>query len=128
MIIKDKNPPDRKNGANGIYLSPSLVTQTQAKAHAMTMAIANPTVPNHMPPAPNNLMSPNPIGGYFVFALFFLCWSNRNPTTNPRQYPIAPPIIESALVTGHGKKVVTNNPANRNGNKYTSGIMRRLKS
>ena len=37
-------------------------------------------------------------------------------------------MTESATVTGHGKNVVVNNPAKRNGNKYTSGIIRRPKS
>lgn len=46
----------------------------------------------------------------------------------PKQYPIEPPITESATVIGHGKNVAVNNPANKNGNKYTSGIMRRFKS
>ncbi len=39
-----------------------------------------------------------------------------------------PPITESAIVIGHVKNVVINNPANKNGNKYTSGIILRCKS
>lgn len=89
------------------------------------MAIAKPMVPSHMPPAPNNLISPMPIGGYFCF--FCKC-SNIKPTISPKQYPIAPPITESPVDTGHGKKVVINKPANKNGKRYTSGMMRCLKS
>ncbi len=91
----------------------------------ITIAIASPIVPSHIPPAPNNFISPIPIGGYFCF---FLIFSNINPTTSPKQYPIEPPITESATVIGHGKNVVINNPANKNGNKYTSGIILRFKS
>ena len=66
-----------------------------------------------------------PIGGYFWS---FFIFSNMNPTISPRQYPIAPPITESEIVIGHGKKVVVNRPANKNGNKYTSGMILRRKS
>lgn len=89
------------------------------------IAIDNPSVPNQMPPAPNNLISPIPIGGYFWS---FFIFSNINPIISPKQYPIAPPITESEIVIGHGKKVVVKSPANKNGNKYTSGIILRLKS
>ena len=82
--------------------------------HANTIAIAKPMVPSHMPPAPNNFMSPIPIGGYFCF---FVKRSNKKPTISPKQYPLAPPTIESDTVTGQGKKFVINNPANKNGNK-----------
>lgn len=99
--------------------------QMPAKMQENTILIANPTVPTQIPPAPNNFISPKPIGGYFLS--LFLC-SNIKPTIRPKQYPIAPPIIESADVTGHGKNVVINNPAKRNGNKYMSGIIRFFKS
>lgn len=89
------------------------------------MAIDKPMVPSHIPPAPSNFISPIPIGGYFCF---FVNFSNIKPTVKPRQYPIDPPMTASAIVIGHGKNVVTNNPANKNGNKYTSGIIRLLKS
>lgn len=90
------------------------------------MAIPNPMVPSHIPPAPNSFISPIPIGGYF--SAFLAKCSNIKPTINPKQYPIAPPTTESAIVIGHGKKVVVNSPAKRNGNKYTSGIILRRKS
>ena len=92
---------------------------------ATIIAIDKPSVPSQIPPAPNNFISPIPIGGCFWF---FLKCSNKKPTINPRQYPIAPPTTESAIVTGHGKNVVVKSPAKRNGNKYTSGIIRRSKS
>ena len=123
--MKDKNPLIKKKGANGIYFCFFLIFHKHASAHEITMAIDSPSVPNHMPPAPNNLISPIPIGGYF--SCFFIL-SNINPTIKPKQYPIEPPITESAIVIGHGKNVVVNKPANKNGNKYTSGIIRRLKS
>ena len=47
---------------------------------------------------------------------------------NPKQYPIEPPITESAIVTGHGKNEVNNKPANINGNRYISGISLCFKS
>ena len=99
--------------------------QMYAATQEIIIAIDNPKVPSHMPPAPNNLISPSPIGGYFSF---FFIFSNTNPTISPIQYPIEPPTTASPIVTGHGKNADTNNPANRNGNKYTSGIIRRLKS
>ena len=125
IIKKDKNPPIKKKGANGIYFCFFLMLQIYAKAHENIMAKDNPMVPSHIPPAPNNLISPIPIGGYFSC---FCIFSNINPTTSPRQYPVAPPTTESAIVTGHGKNVVIISPANKNGNKYTSGIILRLKS
>jgi len=66
-----------------------------------------------------------PIGGYFWSCLNF---ANIKPTISPKQYPIAPPITESEIVIGHGKKVAVKSPANKNGNKYTSGIILRRKS
>ena len=66
-----------------------------------------------------------PIGGYF--GSFFMR-SNIKPMINPKQYPIAPPTTESPIVTGQGKNVTVNNPANINGNRYTSGIILRRKS
>ena len=124
--MKDKNPPVKKKGANGIYFSFFLIFHKYANMHENIIAIAKPWVPSHMPPAPSNLMSPIPIGGYLES---FLMCSNMNPTINPRQYPIEPAMTESAIVIGHHEKnVVTSNPAKRNGNKYTSGIIRRRKS
>ena len=96
-----------------------------ANIHDIIIAIDNPNVPNHTPPAPNNLMSPMPIGGYFWFGFIL---SNMNPTIKPKQYPIAPPTTESEIVIGHGKNVAVKSPANKNGNKYTSGIILRRKS
>lgn len=87
---------------------------------AIIMAIDKPMVPSHIPPAPNNFISPIPIGGYFCF---FVNLSNIKPTIKPKQYPMEPPMTASAVVIGHGKKVVINNPANKNGNRYTSGII-----
>ena len=114
IAIKAKNPPIKKNGANGIYFSCFFQFQIYTNTHVIIMAIDKPWVPSQIPPAPSNLMSPIPIGGY---SAFFLSRSNIKPTISPRQYPIAPPITESALVTGHGKNVVVSNPAKRNGNK-----------
>ena len=125
MINKDKNPLIKKKGANGIYFSCLFQFQMYANTQDIIIAIDNPIVPNQIPPAPSNLISPIPIGGYFSFCFIL---SNINPTISPRQYPIAPPITESEIVTGHGKKVVVKSPANKNGNKYTSGIILRLKS
>ena len=125
IIIKDKNPPIRKKGANGIYFSRLFQFHKYAKTHDIIMAIPNPMVPSHIPPAPSNFMSPIPIGGN---SAFFLNRSKINPTINPKQYPIAPPTTESAIVIGHGKKVAVKRPANKNGNRYASGIIRRLKS
>ena len=112
--MKDKNPPIKKKGANGIYFCFFLIFHKHANMHEMTMATDNPIVPSHIPPAPSSFTSPIPIGGYF--SCFFI-FSNIKPTTSPKQYPIAPPITESAMVIGHGKKVVVNKPANKNGNK-----------
>jgi len=123
--MKDKNPPIKKNGANGMYFCRFLMFQRYANMQENAMAIAKPMVPNHIPPAPNNFMSPIPIGGYF--SCFLMC-SNIKPIINPKQYPVAPPITESATEIGHGKKVAVINPANKNGNRYTSGIILRLKS
>jgi len=114
IIIKDKNPLIRKNGAKGTYFSPFFALQMHENMQANNMLMANPIVPTQIPPAPNNFISPSPIGGYF---LSFCVRSKIKPTIKPRQYPNAPPITESAVVTGHEKNVVINKPANRNGNK-----------
>jgi hypothetical protein len=122
---KDKNAPIKKKGANGIYFCLCLMFQMYANMHENIIAKDNPIVPSQTPPAPNNFMSPIPIGGYWSF---FFSFSNIKPTINPIQYPVAPPTTESEIVTGHGKNVAVINPANKNGNKYTSGIILRLKS
>ena len=96
-----------------------------ANTQANNILIANPIVPTQIPPAPNNFISPKPIGGH---VLSFCRRSNTKPTTKPKQYPNAPPITESAVVTGQLKNVVINKPANINGKRYVSGMIRRFKS
>ena len=110
--MKDKNPPIKKNGAKGIYFCFRLMFHKSANIHEKNKAKDKPMVPNHIPPAPSNFMSPIPIGGYFW--CFFMC-SNIKPMINPKQYPVAPPTTESAIVIGHGKNVAVINPANKNG-------------
>ena len=83
-----------------------------ANIHEKNKAKDKPMVPNHIPPAPSNFISPIPIGGYFCF---FVACSKIKPTINPKQYPNAPPTTESPIVIGHGKNDAVNNPANKNG-------------
>ena len=62
FIMKDKNPPIKKNGANGMYFWCLCFDHNMPNKHEIINAIARPFVPNHKPPTPSNLMSPMPIG------------------------------------------------------------------
>ena len=70
FVIKDKNPPNKKNGANGMNFWCFMFAHIEPVIHAMTKAAAIPVVPNHNPPTPSNYISPMPIGdsafGFFL--------------------------------------------------------------
>ena len=68
-VIQDKNPPAKKNGAKGINFCLLRCAHITPKMHAKISAIAKPVVPNHNPPTAINLISPIPIGLYWVFGL-----------------------------------------------------------
>lgn len=93
--------------------------------HANTKPIANPNVPNHKPATANNFISPMPIG---VFVLSCEKCSKIIPTIAAMAYPNTAPATDSAVLHIHGKKCVTTNPININGNKYASGMILRRKS
>ena len=60
--MKDKNPPNRKNGANGMYFCFLVRAHMAPVMHAIISVIAKPFTPNHNPPTPISFMSPIPIG------------------------------------------------------------------
>ena len=121
--MKDKNPPSRKNGANGMYFCLCLYAQSAPEMHAIISEIDNPIVPSHNPPTPINFMSPMPIGGV-VFGFFFCSlWLNIMPIIVVVIYPNVAAKIASGNDTGNGKKQISNKPVNISGNRYLSGII-----
>lgn len=79
VVIKDKNPPNKKKGANGMNFCRFAFAQIAPVIHAITSAVAMPDMPSHNPPTPSNFISPMPIGdsdfGFFLRKIV----SNINP-------------------------------------------------
>lgn len=101
FVIKDKNPPNKKNGANGINFCLFMFAQIAPVIHAITNAVAMPVIPNQMPPTPINFMSPMPIGdsefGFFLRKIM----SNINPIKTDIVYPNIAPITASVIGIGN---------------------------
>lgn len=89
FVIKDKNPPNRKNGAKGMYFCLWFLDHIVPIMHAIINANAKPFVPSHNPPTPINLMSPMPIGDCVQLVAF----SNISPVITAMMYPNIAPIV-----------------------------------
>lgn len=127
-IIKAKNPPIKKNGANGIKRCFLYIPHIVPVKQAIINAIDKPVAPSHIPPVPINFMSPIPIG-VVVSVLFRLrIMSKTNPIKAAIIYPKAPATALSAEEIGQGKKLTISKPISKSGNKYASGIILLRKS
>lgn len=101
FVIKDKNPPNKKKGAKGIYFCLFMFAQIAPDIHAIIRAIDMPYIPSHSPPIPNNFMSPMPIGvsdlGFFLRKIA----SNIKPINTDIIYPNVAPITASWMDIGN---------------------------
>lgn len=128
VVIKDKNPPSKKNGPNGMYFVRCIYAQIAPVIHAMINASESPYTPSHSPPTPISFISPIPIGGYFNSLFLFSAFSNKKPIVAVVVYPKIPPSTALVISIGYGKNTTKHSPININGNKYLSGMIRCRKS
>ena len=127
--MKDKNPPVKKNGANGMCRCLFLYAHIAPVAHAIIKAIDRPLVPSHSPPMLISFISPIPIGIVVLSPCVRSRCSKMMPIIAVSVYPnVAPMMASDNWVGNAGKNVISINPISISGNRYASGIIRRLKS
>jgi hypothetical protein len=123
FIIKDKNPPNMKNGANGMNFWFCFRAHIAPDMPDIISASAKPPVPNHKPPIDISFMSPMPIGVSEFLLRRCMALSKINPSNADVMYPNVAPAIP--VLMSNGKLYIPDviNPININGNKYASGII-----